>query len=154
MGLVGNSFGQERSRASWSGTRWSTPSSHGRNDVDARARRLRALPRLRVSLHEAGCGWLPSWLHRIDEQLELASLEFPDLTMSATDYFRRNCWITTECEDRYVSDVIGWFGDGHIIYESDFPHPDSKFPHSVDASWPRPRMFDRQHATILENAVD
>ena len=22
---------------------------------------------------EAGCGWLPSWLHRIDEQLELAS---------------------------------------------------------------------------------
>ena len=27
-------------------------------------------PRLRVAYMEAGCGWLPSWLHRIDEQVE------------------------------------------------------------------------------------
>ena len=29
-------------------------------------------PRLRCAYMEAGCGWLPSWLHRIDEHLELA----------------------------------------------------------------------------------
>jgi predicted TIM-barrel fold metal-dependent hydrolase len=81
---------------------------------------------------EAGCGWMPSWLDRIDEQLELASKEFPELSMSATDYFKRNCWITTECEDKFVADVIRWFGDGRILYESDFPHPDSKYPHTVD----------------------
>ena len=47
-------------------------------------------PQLRVSYMEAGCGWLPSWLHRVDEQLEMAGpREFPELTMSATDYFRR-----------------------------------------------------------------
>ena len=50
-----------------------------------------------------------------DEQLELAYKEFPDLTMSATDYFKRNCWITTECEDPFVADVIRWFGDDRII---------------------------------------
>jgi hypothetical protein len=81
---------------------------------------------------EAGCGWLPSWLHRIDEHLELAGREFPELTMSATDYFRRNCWISTECEDPFVADVIRWLGDGHILYESDFPDPDSKYPHTVE----------------------
>ena len=27
-------------------------------------------PRLRVAYLEAGCGWLPAWLHRIDEHLE------------------------------------------------------------------------------------
>ena len=51
-------------------------------------------PRLRCAYMEAGCGWLPSWLHRIDEHLELAgAAEAPELTMSATEYFQRNCWI-------------------------------------------------------------
>jgi predicted TIM-barrel fold metal-dependent hydrolase len=89
-------------------------------------------PNLRVAYMEAGCGWLPSWLHRIDEHLELAGAEFPELTMSATDYFKRNCWITTECEDPFVADVIRWMGDDRILFESDFPHPDSKYPHTVD----------------------
>jgi predicted TIM-barrel fold metal-dependent hydrolase len=90
-------------------------------------------PRLRCAYMEAGCGWLPSWLHRIDEHLELAgAAEASDLTMSATDYFKRNCWISTECEDRYVSDVIRWMGDDHIVYETDFPHPDSKYPGATD----------------------
>lgn len=90
-------------------------------------------PTLQVAYLEAGCGWLPSWLHRIDEHLEMAGArEFPELTMSATDYFRRNCWITTECEDPYVADVIRHLGDDRILFESDFPHPDSKFPHTSD----------------------
>ena len=90
-------------------------------------------PRLRCAYMEAGCGWLPSWLHRIDEHLELAgAVEFPELTMSATDYFQRNCWISTECEDKFVADVIRWMGDDHIVYETDFPHPDSKYPQATD----------------------
>jgi predicted TIM-barrel fold metal-dependent hydrolase len=52
--------------------------------------------------------------------------------MSATDYFKRNCWISTECEDRFVADVIRWMGDEHIVYETDFPHPDSKYPGATD----------------------
>ena len=90
-------------------------------------------PRLRVAYMEAGCGWLPSWLHRIDEHLELAgAAEAPELTMSATEYFQRNCWISTECDDPFVADVIRWMGDDHIVFETDFPHPDSKYPHATD----------------------
>ena len=44
-----------------------------------------------------------------------ARSEFPDLTMNATDYFQRNCWISTECEDPFVADVIRWLGDDHIV---------------------------------------
>jgi uncharacterized protein len=51
--------------------------------------------------------------------------------MSATDYFRRNCWISTECDDHFVADVIRWMGDDHIVFETDFPHPDSKFPEAT-----------------------
>jgi predicted TIM-barrel fold metal-dependent hydrolase len=112
-------------------------------------------PRLRVAYLEAGCGWLPSWLHRIDEQLELASLEFPELSMNATAYFRRNCWISTECEDRYVADVIRWFGDDHIVFESDFPHPDSKFPFATRHFLEQEDLSEKSKRKILwDNALD
>jgi predicted TIM-barrel fold metal-dependent hydrolase len=133
MGLRGNSYGHERFN---SFTEWHAI-VHQFEAMSAMLSMIthgvfERFPRLRVAYMEAGCGWLPSWLHRIDEQLELAGeREFPELTMSATDYFRRNCWISTECEDPYVADVIRAFGDGHIVWESDFPHPDSKYPHTT-----------------------
>jgi predicted TIM-barrel fold metal-dependent hydrolase len=114
-------------------------------------------PRLRCAYMEAGCGWLPSLLHRIDEHLELAGAEFPQLTMTATDYFRRNCWISTECEDRYVADVIRWLGDDHIVYETDFPHPDSKFPHATEhflALEPELIPLESKGKILWDNAVD
>ena len=132
MGLNGDSFGHNRYR---SFVEWHAV-VHQFEAMGAMMSMLvhgvfERYPKLRVSYMEAGCGWLPSWLHRIDEQLELAYKEFPDLSMSATDYFKRNCWITAECEDPFVADVIRWFGDDHILWESDFPHPDSKYPHTV-----------------------
>jgi predicted TIM-barrel fold metal-dependent hydrolase len=115
-------------------------------------------PRLRTAYMEAGCGWLPSWLHRIDEHLELAGAqEFPDLTMSATEYFKRNCWISTECEDPFVSDVIRWLGDDHIVFETDFPHPDSKYPHATDhflALLPDQISEESKRKILWDNALD
>ena len=114
-------------------------------------------PRLRVAYMEAGCGWVPSWLHRIDEQMELAPTEFPDLSKSATEYFKQNCWVTTECEDRYVSDVIRWLGDDRILFESDFPHPDSKYPYATDEFMRLvpDQITDESKAKVLwDNAID
>jgi predicted TIM-barrel fold metal-dependent hydrolase len=115
-------------------------------------------PALRCAYMEAGCGWLPSWLHRIDEHLELAGAnEFPDLTMSATEYFRRNCWISTECEDPFVADVIRWMGDDHIVFETDFPHPDSKYPHATKEFLellPDQISEESKRKILWDNAVD
>ena len=113
-------------------------------------------PRLRVAYLEAGCGWLPSWLHRIDEHLEMGGREFPELTMAPSDYFKRNCWITTECDDPYVSDVVRWLGDDHILFESDFPHPDSKFPRTTAsflALVPDQISADTKRAILWDNPV-
>ncbi len=115
-------------------------------------------PRLRCAYMEAGCGWVPSWLHRIDEHLELAgAAEAPSLTMSATEYFRRNCWTSTECEDPFVTDVIRWMGDDHIVFETDFPHPDSKYPHATEhfLNLLPDQLSDASKAKILwDNAID
>jgi predicted TIM-barrel fold metal-dependent hydrolase len=113
-------------------------------------------PKLRCAYMEAGCGWLPSWLHRIDEQLEMAGrVNTKGLSMTATEYFARNCWVSTESEDRYASDVIRWMGDRHIVFETDFPHPDSKYPHSVKTFLGLKELTAENKRNILwDNAVD
>jgi predicted TIM-barrel fold metal-dependent hydrolase len=115
-------------------------------------------PRLRCAYMEAGCGWLPSWLHRIDEHLEMAGpREFPELTMSATDYFKRNGWISGECADRFLADVIRWLGDDHIVFETDFPHPDSKYPRVMETFLNlRPDLIsmESKRRILWDNAAD
>ncbi len=156
MGLNGRSFGSDRyaSFVEWHSVVHPFEAMGAMLNMIVRGV-FERFPRLRVAYLEAGCGWLPSWLHRIDEQLELAPLEFPELTMSATDYFRRNCWISTECEDRFVADVIRWMGDDHIVFESDFPHPDSKFPHTTEHFLAQEVLGESSKRKILwDNALD
>ena len=115
-------------------------------------------PRLRCAYLEAGSGWLPSWLHRIDEHLELTTgKEATDLSMSATEYFLRNCWITTEAEEPYVRHVIDALGDDRIIFETDFPHPEAKFPYATLEFLeldPDRISMDSKRKILWDNAVD
>ena len=77
--------------------------------------------------------------------------------MSATDYFVRNCWISAESEDPYVADVIRWLGDSHIVFETDFPHPDSKYPRATEhfLNLLPDQISDESKRKILwDNAVD
>ena len=156
MGLKGVSFGHDRYT---SFTEWHT-AVHQMEGMGACMSMIvhgvfERFPRLRVAYMEAGCGWLPSWLHRIDEHLELAELEFPGLSMNATQYFQRNCWISTECEDKFVADVVRWLGNDHIVYESDFPHPDSKYPLTVEHFLGMDVINAEDKRKILwDNAVD
>jgi predicted TIM-barrel fold metal-dependent hydrolase len=87
MGLRGNSYGHERFHTF---TEWHAI-VHQFEAMSAMLSMIthgvfERFPTLRAAYMEAGCGWLPSWLHRIDEQLEMAGeREFPELTRSATD---------------------------------------------------------------------
>jgi predicted TIM-barrel fold metal-dependent hydrolase len=113
-------------------------------------------PGLRVAYMEAGAAWLPSWLHRIEEHVELAGwLETPECTKSPMEYFKRNCYITTECDEHLIYHVIEEMGDDRILFETDFPHPDSKYPKAVSTFLAQPKLSDESKQKILwNNAVD
>jgi uncharacterized protein len=91
-------------------------------------------PSLRVAFLESGTGWLPYWLHRLDEHREwLAATECAGLSLSATEYFERQCVISSEAEDALAAPVIDAVGPDHVLWASDFPHPDALFPGSAGA---------------------
>ncbi len=113
-------------------------------------------PKLRVAYMEAGSAWLPSWLHRIEEHVELAGwLETPECTKPPMEYFKRNCWITTECDEHLVYHVIEEMGDDRILFETDYPHPDSKYPRAVQTFLDQDKISDESKRKILwDNALD
>jgi predicted TIM-barrel fold metal-dependent hydrolase len=83
---------------------------------------------LRVVLGEAGIGWIPYVLWRMDAEWED---QFKDLalTMPPSEYWKRQCWAT------YQTDPIGIkllddIGVDRVMWGSDFPHPDGVWPDS------------------------
>jgi uncharacterized protein len=81
-------------------------------------------PDLRVAFLESGTGWLPYWLHRLDEHQEWRG----DGSTPASDLFERQCVISTEADDDLSAMVVDRVGADHVLWASDFPHPDALFP--------------------------
>jgi predicted TIM-barrel fold metal-dependent hydrolase len=46
----------------------------------------------------------------------------------ASELFRRQCVISTEAEDGCLAATIARVGADHVLWASDFPHPDARFP--------------------------
>jgi len=114
---------------------------------------LERFPKLKVVFLEAGCGWLPSWLERMDDFYEELSWNVPWLKAKPSEYFFRQCHISCEAGERMLPATIEALGDEHIIFASDYPHHDSKFPGAVAELQDREDISDGAKRKILaENA--
>jgi uncharacterized protein len=89
---------------------------------------LERFPRLRMVLGEAGIGWIPYVLWRMDAEWED---QFKDLslTMEPSGYWRRQCYATYQTDPVGVK-LIDELGADRIMWGSDFPHPDGVWPDS------------------------
>jgi uncharacterized protein len=93
---------------------------------------LEKYPGLKVAFMESGCGWLPYWLHRLDEHHEALPAFLPAVKMAPSDYFKRQCWIATEGEEADMASVLRYVGDDRVVWASDYPHFDYKLPGALD----------------------
>ena len=115
---------------------------------------LERFPNLKVALLEGNCSWAPWFLYRLDEHWEWTGwYEAPELTMPPSEYFKRNCWVSVEADEVTVPHFVETFGDEKLIFSTDYPHGDSKYPHAVDAFDKLPlsdesKAQDRQHQLV------
>ena len=90
-------------------------------------------PSLRVAFLESGTGWLPYWLARLDEHREwMETSECSALSLAPSEYFARQCVISSDPEDTLAGFVIDRVGADHVMWASDFPHPDAAFPDALE----------------------
>jgi uncharacterized protein len=94
---------------------------------------LSRFPTMRVALLEGNLGWLPWWLDRLDDQWhKYGAGETVALDALPSEYFRRQCWIGADIDERFVPMVADLVGADRIVVSTDYPHQDGPYPHAVE----------------------
>jgi predicted TIM-barrel fold metal-dependent hydrolase len=84
-------------------------------------------PNLRIGFLESGCGWLPYWLWRLDEEYKNSYSEVKDrVTITPTEYFCRQCYISVDPSEPHLAQIIDSIGSERLIFGSDYPHSDHR----------------------------
>jgi len=88
-------------------------------------------PRLQVGLVESGLGWIPYYIGRLDKMAERHGWEQlgMDLPELPSYYWHHNMFATFE-EDEFGVRVRHDIGVENLCWATDYPHPDSTWPHS------------------------
>ncbi len=94
---------------------------------------LERFPKLQAGFLEANCSWAPWLMARLDDHYEdyIGRFEFK-LTKLPSEHFKSNCYVSVEADEKPARLFTDWFGDDNVVFSTDYPHPDSKFPHAVD----------------------
>ncbi|MFQ5903395.1 MAG: amidohydrolase family protein [Candidatus Binatia bacterium] len=113
---------------------------------------LDRFPKLRFVFLEAGCGWLPYWLYRLDEHQEVLGLQVPALKVRPSRLLERGqLYFSCEPDETELGHVIEAIGDDFIVFASDYSHFDSRFPGACNPIVESSRLSDRAKQKILND---
>ena len=112
-------------------------------------------PHLRIAFLECGCGWVPYWMDRMDEEWEKRSAEAPLLKKKPSAYMTTGNWFyAAEPEESTLGYVLDNVGEEVVLFASDYPHWDGGFPYMVSTMRGRKDISDGQKNRILrDNAI-
>jgi hypothetical protein len=115
---------------------------------------IEQFPKLRIAFLEAGCGWLPYWMQRLHEHYERRTAEVPLMKREPVEYLLSgSCFISAEPDEVMLPAVIDEFGPEIVMFGSDYPHTDSKFPNTVRFVRERSDIAETVKETILTNGA-
>jgi uncharacterized protein len=90
---------------------------------------LERFPALSVVSVESGVGWIPFVLEALDYGVgEMAPGAMDYLSMAPSEYFRRQVYACFWFETAGLTGAIEALGPGHVLFETDFPHPTCTYP--------------------------
>jgi predicted TIM-barrel fold metal-dependent hydrolase len=113
-------------------------------------------PKLRIGTLEAGHGWLPFWMARLDEHADTIKAALPPLKRKPSDYVLGGRYfqsIEIPEGEKLTNSVIDLVGEDVLMYASDYPHGESHFPKSVDTVLGWKMSSERRRKLLWDNAV-
>jgi len=108
-------------------------------------------PELSIGYLEAGAGWIPYFLQRMDEEYEKRGhAEAKLLTQSPTEIVHgHQIYFSCEADELLLPQALAYVGDDRIMYASDFPHWDHSYPKSVKELADRADLGDAAKRQVL-----
>jgi len=111
-------------------------------------------PKMKVAFLEANCSWLPWLLWRLDEGYEReGDIFMTDLKMAPSEYFKRQCFISIEPDEGPARYTIAEFGCEQLVFSTDYPHGDSKYPNAVESFLDLPLADEQKRKILWDNCA-
>jgi predicted TIM-barrel fold metal-dependent hydrolase len=111
-------------------------------------------PKLKVAFLEANCSWVPWLLWRFDEGWEReGDIFMPELTMAPSEYFKRQCWVAVEPDEAPARYMIEEMGSDQIVFSTDYPHGDSRYPRAVEYFLKLPLADEDKRKILWDNCA-
>ncbi len=111
-------------------------------------------PKLKVAYAEAGCGWVPYLMERLDLEYEHRSAQAPDCKVMPSQHLKSGrIFIHCELEDRGIAQIAQVLRDDILFCASDFPHePRSEFRENIERFMARTDVSaETKHKLCFEN---
>lgn len=81
-------------------------------------------PTVKIVLLESGAGWIGAALDRMDTTFETALGKSVPLKEKPSFYFKRQCWISGDPDEKALARIVDHVGDDKFFWATDFPHFD------------------------------
>ncbi len=112
---------------------------------------------LRFAVLESGFGWIPFWAVRMEDQAHYMGYVAEGLQHTMLDYTTSGRFfasIVLHEGGKMVRMVSDYLGDHLLMFSTDYPHPETRFPTSVDLAlgWPEINP-DLMRKILWDNAV-
>ena len=112
---------------------------------------LDRFPTLRLGILEAGSGWIGALLDRLDAFSD--SLNLSGSRPTATEYFRRQCFISGDPDETAAPEIIDHVGADCFMWATDYPHPDHPHTWVDDLTRYAERLSPDARAKVLGDNV-
>lgn len=93
---------------------------------------LERFPRLKVVLVEAGLGWIPFFIGRLDTMKKRHGWDHYGMLKEPPSFYWHRQMAATFEEDEFGIRNRDAIGVGNLMWATDYPHPDSTWPHSQE----------------------
>ncbi len=114
---------------------------------------LDRFPRLRAVFLEAGCGWLPWYLERMDHYYPVCeffrdSFGLPRITSASPESYKDRIYVTCEADESLLPQTLAYLGENNVMVSEDMPHLEAR-EGSGEGLGSRGDISARQKARIM-----
>jgi predicted TIM-barrel fold metal-dependent hydrolase len=109
-------------------------------------------PNLRFGFFEGGISWVPWWAERMDAHFEHFARHVPHLSRKPSEHMRgERCFFTFDPDEELLPEAITMLGEGRLMWASDYPHFDARFPDAAEIVVKNARLTDAQKRALLSD---
>ena len=79
-------------------------------------------------------------------------VDFGHLSLTPTEYVERQCFVSIDTDEEPGMFAIDGLSVPHVVWGSDYPHHDSKFPNAIKTLASLPGMDEAKLRNVLNDA--